>query len=84
MYTKIPAITGDQLIELLQKDGWTTVRKTTHGISLFKDFGDFKRLTIVRKGETPIASGTLAAILSLKQTGIGKKGLLQLLNTYGL
>jgi predicted RNA binding protein YcfA (HicA-like mRNA interferase family) len=84
MYRKIPAITGDQFIQILGKDGWTAVRKTTHGISLYKDFGETKRLTIIRKGNSPIASGTLAAILGPKQTGIGKKGLLALLNEYGL
>ena len=77
-------MTGDQLIELLQKDSWIAVRKTTHGISLSKKFGEFKRLTIIRRGNSPIAPGTLAAILGPKQTGIGKKGLLQFLNTYGL
>ncbi len=84
MYTKIPAITGDQLINLLQKDGWTAVRQTTHGISLFKQFPDGKRLTLVRKGSMPIATGTLAAILGPRQTEISKKGLLTLLNTHSL
>jgi hypothetical protein len=50
-YSKLPAITGKQLIRLRS---------------------------------TPIADGTLSAILGTQQSCIGKKGLLDLVNKYGL
>ncbi len=40
MYTNIPAISGKQLIKLLQKDGWQLGRKATHGLTLTKKFSD--------------------------------------------
>ena len=35
-YTKLPTITGKDLIKLLQKDGWLVHRRTRHGIALVK------------------------------------------------
>ena len=84
MYTKLPAITGKQLIELLQKDGWVIGRKATHGISLTKPFGNRTRVTVVPDYRVSLDTGTLSAILGVKQTGLGKKGLLDLVNKYGL
>lgn len=84
MYTVIPAITGKQLIKLLKRDGWEPVRKATHGISLTKCIGKRKRVTVIQDIRASLPQGTLRAILSTKQTGIGKRGLLELLNKYGI
>jgi predicted RNA binding protein YcfA (HicA-like mRNA interferase family) len=83
-YTKIPAITGRQLIRLLKKDGWSTGRKANHGRTLFKDVGSQKVVTFVPEKSSALPNQTLSQILGIKQTGLGKKGLLGLLNKYGL
>ena len=84
MYTKIPAISGNQLIKLLQKDSWEPGRKAKHGITLTKSFGNRTRVTFVPNTRASLPIGTLQAILSNKQTGLGKKGLLELLNKHGV
>ena len=82
-YQKIPALTGLGLITLLKKDGWIEHRQATHGIALVKHFEEGTRVTIVPKTKANLPIGTLMAILGEKQTGLGKKGLLRLLNIYG-
>ena len=84
MYTTIPAITGKQLIKLLRKDGWEVKGKTNHGIALTKHIGDRTRVTITPDTRASLPKGTLAAIPRPLQTGIGRKGLLSLLNKYGI
>jgi len=85
-YTKLPAISGKQLIKLLvENDGWKVRRKrATHGVALVKDFGDRKRVTIIPDYYVSLDEGTLAAILAPKQTNIGKRGLLDLVNRFGI
>jgi predicted RNA binding protein YcfA (HicA-like mRNA interferase family) len=83
-YTKLPAIGGKNLINLLQKDGWVQGRMATHGVSLTKAFRDRIRVTIIPTSNVALDNGTLSAILGLKQTCIGKSGLLELVNKYGL
>lgn len=83
-YTKLPAITGKDLIKLLQKDGWIIKRTATHGVSLAKAFSNRTRVTVIPNTRASLDDGTLGAILSPKQTKIGKAGLLDLINKYGL
>ena len=83
-YTKIPAISGKKLIKLLQKDAWIPKRRTQHGIALAKAFSDRTRVTVIPDTTASLDEGTLAAILSPKQTNIGKKGLLNLINKFGI
>jgi predicted RNA binding protein YcfA (HicA-like mRNA interferase family) len=83
-YTRLPTITGKQLIKLLQKAGWIVHGRTKHGVSLRKRFSDRTRVTIVQDTRADIPEGTLSDILGQKQTGIGKKGLLELVNKYGI
>jgi len=80
MYTVVPAISGKQLIKLLKRDGWVEGRRTKHGIALTKPIGERTKVTIVPDTRASLPDGTLQAILGTKQTGIGKKGLLGLLN----
>jgi predicted RNA binding protein YcfA (HicA-like mRNA interferase family) len=79
MGESLPGISGVELIKLLKDDGWSEGRRTTHGIQLSKRFGDRVRVTIVPTKHKAMPSGTLAAILGPKQTGIGREGLLTLL-----
>jgi predicted RNA binding protein YcfA (HicA-like mRNA interferase family) len=84
VYTKIPAITGRQLIKLLKNDGWVSGREANHGRTLSKDLGDRKVVTFVPEKSSMLPDATLSQILGTKQTGLGKIGLLDLLNKYGL
>ena len=83
MFTSIPAITGKQLISLLQKNGWVIGRKAKHSITLTKRIGNRTRVTFVPDTRASLPNGTLSAILGASQTGLSKRGLLALLNKYG-
>jgi predicted RNA binding protein YcfA (HicA-like mRNA interferase family) len=83
-FTQLPTISGKKLIRLLQKAGWIVQRRAKHGVALTKRFTDRTRVTIVPDTNTPLDDGTLSAILGYKQTGIGKKGLLDLVNKFGI
>jgi predicted RNA binding protein YcfA (HicA-like mRNA interferase family) len=79
-YTKLPIFSGKQLISILLKDGWEIHRRTRHGVSMIKNIDGRTRTTIIQDTGADIPEGTLADILSVKQTGIGKKGLLKIIN----
>lgn len=83
-YTTIPSVSGKQLIKLLKKDGWEEVRNATHGISMKKWIIDRYLVTIIPNTSASLPIDTLMDILSVKQTCISKKGLIKLLNKYGL
>ncbi len=83
-YTKLPAISGKKLIKLLQKDGWIVKRQAQHGVALAKAISDRTKVTVVPNSVEPLDEGTLLAILGSKQTSIGKKGLLDLVNKFGI
>ncbi len=79
---KVPVLSGKQLIVLLLFDGWREQRRTRHGISLVKTFNDETRVTVVPDTRADLPDGTLGNILGVKQTRIGKKGLVNILNRY--
>jgi predicted RNA binding protein YcfA (HicA-like mRNA interferase family) len=83
-YSKPPAITGPQLIKLLKKDGWEDGRKATHGRTMTKRTGDKTKVTFIPERREPLIDKTLGQILGLEQTGIGKAGLADLIEKYGL
>jgi hypothetical protein len=83
-YTEVPAITGFQLIRLLEKGGWEPGRKSDHGRTLRKNFPDKTRVTVIPEKKSSLVDNTLSLILGPLQTGIGKHGLLELINKYGL
>ena len=84
MAAGLPALTGKQLINLLKKDGWVEVRGRGSHVSLKKPFGDRTRRTVVENTGASLPRGTLAAILGVKQTGLGRAGLLGLIDKYGV
>jgi hypothetical protein len=49
-----------------------------------KKYPDRTRVTVIPVKKSSLIDNTLSLILSSKQTGIGKRGLLELLNKYGL
>ncbi len=59
-------------------------RRTRHGVALTKSTGERTKVTVVPDTRVPLPEGTLHAILGTKQTGIRKRGLLKLLNKFGL
>lgn len=75
----LPAISGRKLIKILRDDGWIEHRRSRHGIALYKDFPDGRRLTTVQPISRSLAPRTLHSILGPKQTGLGRAGLLRLL-----
>jgi predicted RNA binding protein YcfA (HicA-like mRNA interferase family) len=81
---KLPRIRGKQLIKLAVKDGWVIKRRATHGVALAKKFSDRTRVTVIPDSRAELDEGTLAAIIGPKQMGIGKQGLLNLIDRYGL
>ena len=82
--TQLPALSGKQLISVLQKDGWIVKRQGRHGMALAKNFGEHSKVTVVPNTRASLDDGTLGAILGVKQTCIGRRGLLDLINKYGL
>jgi len=83
-YNKLSTLSGKKLIKLLVKDGWEIKRRAKHGVSLAKSFADRTRVTVVPDTRAQLDDGTLSAILGVKQTNIGKRGLLELVSKYGL
>ena len=81
--SQLPAISGNDLIALLQKDGWIIRKQMKHGLSLTKEFPDrTRRRTTVKKTSESLPNSTLSAILGPLQTNIGRGGLLELLDKY--
>jgi predicted RNA binding protein YcfA (HicA-like mRNA interferase family) len=79
MNKDLPAITGPELIRLLQENGWQTGRKATHGRALKKWSETENRTLVTFIPEKPrsLPRGTLSAIL--RETRLGRDGLLKLL-----
>jgi len=75
---KLPALSGIELISLLKSNGWIEHGHRTHGLALIKRIGKRTRVTIIPNTSASLPIGTLMAILGHKQTGLGKKGLLNL------
>ena len=80
----LPTLKGRQLYRLLVADGWQPIRRSNHGEFLIKRSGDRTRITVVKNTGHDIPQGTLAAILGPRQTGLGREGLLLLIETHGL
>ena len=71
-------------IDILRKDDWEFSRKANHGRALTKKVNDRTLVTIVPETRDSLPDGTLNAILSEKQTRLGRSGLLELINKYGI
>lgn len=82
-YRRLPTITGEQLIALLMKDGWVNCGQKTHGVGLTKKVGNRNLVTVIPVNRE-LVDYVLSSILGTQQTCIGKKGLLGLVNKYGL
>jgi predicted RNA binding protein YcfA (HicA-like mRNA interferase family) len=77
-------ISGRELMQLLEKDGWIRRGRSTPGVFFYKHFPNERtpRTTVVPDKSDPLPETTLGAILSVKQTGLGKTGLQELIAKY--
>lgn len=82
--SSLPAVSGNQLIRLLKKDGWQEGRYATHGRTMTKFIGNQTLVTFIPEKNDSLPKGTLSDILGPKQTKIGKKGLASLITKHGL
>ena len=82
----LPAITGFQLIRLLQLGGWNRGKRGTHGQALYKYIKRMRRtlVTVVPRTRASLPASTLGQILSVKQTQLGRNGLAALIEKHGL
>ncbi len=76
----VPAISGPELAKLLEKDGWTLDRRSTHGLTYKKMVGGELLITTIPSKSRPLCKTTLAQILGPRQTQLGRAGLLRLLS----
>jgi hypothetical protein len=74
-------VSGRDLMRLLEGDGWNSGGQRNHGVFYYKQFpGEQRpRSTVIPDKSTPLPDRTLGAILSVKQTGIGRVGLQRLI-----
>ena len=80
----LPTLTGRQLYRLLIADGWEVRRRSNHGLFLTKQFENRTRTTVIKNTGRDVPNGTLSAILSQRQTGLGRDGLIRLIERHGL
>ena len=80
MGQSLPSVSGEELIQLLEKDGWVQGRRTTHGISMSKVVNGERKVTTIPTKSKVMPEGTLMAILGSKQTGLMRKGFIDLYN----
>lgn len=75
---------GRELMALLEKDGWQRGHRATHGVFYFKRFSGERipRSTVIPDKSEPLVDRTFGAILSVKQTGLGKSGYNELVEKY--
>lgn len=74
----VPAISGPELAKLLKDDGWIAVGRNAHGIAYKKVVDGKPLIATIPTDSRSLPKGTLRNILSPKQTGLGREGLLRL------
>lgn len=79
-----PAVTGVQLMDLLELDGWTRGRRTNHGVFFSKENPGERipRSTVIPDKPGSLPAGTLGATLGVKQTSLGRDGHRNLINRH--
>lgn len=71
-------------MRLLELEGWTQGGRRNHGVFYSRVFPGERlpRSTVIPDKSDPLPPSTLGAILSVKQTGLGRTGLQALLDKY--
>ncbi|HLC60558.1 MAG TPA: type II toxin-antitoxin system HicA family toxin [Candidatus Nanoarchaeia archaeon] len=67
---KLPIVSGEQVIKLLQKDGFSVTRQKGSHISLHKKLEDGTTVLVVVPRKSEIKKGTLLSII--KQSGMNR------------
>ena len=77
-------ISGRELMRLLEQDGWTRGGRRTHGVFFYRPFpaSVSPAPRVIPDKSQDLPPTTLGAILSVKQTGLGRDGLRDLIERY--
>lgn len=77
-------VSGRELMSLLEQDGWTRGGRRNHGVFYSRHFPGERspRSTVIPDKTDPLIPTTLGSILSVKQTGLGRAGLQDLIDRY--
>jgi hypothetical protein len=75
----LPAISGPELAVLLESDGWMLDCRSTHGLTYKKIVAGRLLITTIPSKKRPLCNSTLHQILGVRQTRLGRAGLLRLL-----
>jgi hypothetical protein len=72
-------------MKLLELDGWQRRGRRAHGVFYHKRFPGEQtpRSTVIPDKSGPIPNSAPGAILSVKQTALGRAGLQELIEKYG-
>ena len=70
MKMKLPLVSGEQVIKLLQKEGFSFTRQKGSHISLHKKLDDETTILVVVPRKSEIKRGTLLSII--KQSGMNR------------
>lgn len=81
---EIPALSGAQLFLLLKCDGWKPHSCSDAHVSVKKRIEGRYVVAPIPMSNASLPQGTLSGILGSKETRIGRRGLVRLLNKYGL
>lgn len=68
---KLPIVSGEEIIKLLQKEGFSVTRQKGSHISLHKKFDDGNIHLVVVPRKSEIKKGTLLSII--KQAGMSRE-----------
>ena len=68
----LPAITGNELIKLLAKDGWQEGRRANHGRSMTKEASDRVLVTIIPMSNEQPSSRKMAPIRMAQPMNVKK------------
>ena len=71
---KLPIVSGEQVIKLLQKEGFSVTRQKGSHISLHKKLEDGTTVLVVVPRKSEIKKGTLLSII--KQSGMNRDELI--------
>lgn len=76
-------MTGKQLIALFVLDGWAAQDRRTHGVMLCKDSPSGPRLALIPDKSDDLPPTVLHRILGVKQSGVGRAGLVAMIRRHG-
>ncbi|GEM_PF-716348 len=79
MASKLPQLSGNELIRLYKENGWVADGRRTHGLALVKELHGERIVVIIPTKNRPLKDRTLNGIIGPKQSRVGRAGLLAML-----